>query len=163
MLNRTGYASVEKFRRVCAIEIPVEVRSLIENFDVVVRRGPPFDESHQWAGMVLQGCAVIVDAVQHDGGDRKNHAGRREFPLCQDAVDQAAMHSALVTRHEAAADLMSTVGKGQVRNIDGRHITAQASFIANLFDVAASLVSLVRRIPLSQAKLCNIAISFIAC
>jgi hypothetical protein len=47
---------------------------------------------------------------------------------------------------------MARIRKGQVRNIDGRDITAQARFIANLFDVAAELVSLVRRIPLSPSK-----------
>jgi hypothetical protein len=32
---------------------------------------------------------------------------------------------------------MARIRKGQVRNIDGRDITAQARLIANLFDVAA--------------------------
>ena len=43
--------------------------------------------------MGLQRGAVIVDAVQHDGGNRKHHARRREFPLGQDVMDQAAVHT----------------------------------------------------------------------
>jgi IS6 family transposase len=37
----------------------------------------------------------------------------------------------------AGYEAMATIGKGQVRNIGGRDMRAQAAFVANLFEVAA--------------------------
>ena len=58
-------------------------------------RGPPLDEGHQRAGMGLQRCAVIINAVQHDGGNREHHARRRELAFGEDVMDQAAVHAAV--------------------------------------------------------------------
>ena len=41
------------------------------------------------------------------------------------------------TRTLAGYEAMAMIKKGQVRNINGRDIKAQASFIASLFEVAA--------------------------
>ena len=43
--------------------------------------------------MTLQRRAVIVDAVEHDGRNREHHARRREFPLGENVMNQAAMHT----------------------------------------------------------------------
>jgi hypothetical protein len=41
--------------------------------------------------MVLQGGAVVIDAVKHYRGDREHHAQRREFSFSEDVMDQAAV------------------------------------------------------------------------
>lgn len=48
------HAPVEKFRRACAIEMAVEIGSVIENFDIALSSRPPFNEGHEWRGVSLQ-------------------------------------------------------------------------------------------------------------
>lgn len=67
----------------------------VEDLNIALGRRASLDEPHQRAGVGLQGGAVIVDAVQHDGGDREHHAGRGELPFGQDVMDQAAVHAAV--------------------------------------------------------------------
>jgi hypothetical protein len=45
--------------------------------------------------MRAQRVAVDIDAVEHDRRDREDHPRRREFPLRQDVMDQAAMQTAV--------------------------------------------------------------------
>jgi len=83
----------EKLRRVCAVEITVEVGGLVEHLDVALGCGPPLDERHQRSGMGLQRCAVIIDAVQHHGGNREHHPRWRELSFGEDVMYQTAVHS----------------------------------------------------------------------
>jgi hypothetical protein len=45
--------------------------------------------------MRLQGCAVIVNAIQHHGRNREDHPRRRKLPFGQHVMDQATVHAAV--------------------------------------------------------------------
>ena len=97
VLDRTLDASEQELGRLRAVEIAIEIGGIVQDLDIAMRRWrrPPGDERHQCAGVVLQRSPVVVDPVEHDRGDRKHHALRRELARRQHVVDQAAMQSAV--------------------------------------------------------------------
>src|SRR4051812_40863773 len=54
--------------------------------------------------MALKSGAVIVDAIEHDGGNRKDDSGRREFPFRKDMMDEAAVHSSIAVLERVDID-----------------------------------------------------------
>jgi hypothetical protein len=65
----------------------------------------------------------------------------RQIAFCaasSGALNQASRSSFRTARRTVAGyEVMAMVRKGQVRNIGGRDMQAQASFIAELFQIAA--------------------------
>jgi len=86
-------ASVEKLRRLSAVEISIHVGRIVQDLDVSLGCRAPFDEIHQGARMRAQRVAVGVDSVEHDRGDWEHHAGRCEFSLRQNMMDQTAVET----------------------------------------------------------------------
>ena len=95
MLDRALNTGTEKFRRIRAIEISVQVGGIVQHSDIVFGGGTPFDEIHQGHGMCLERPAVIIDPIQHDGRHREDHAWRGVLTLGQDVMNQTAVHAAV--------------------------------------------------------------------
>src|SRR3990172_4304677 len=54
--------------------------------------------------MCLQRPAVIINAIEHNRGYRKDHARRGKFAFRQDMMDQAAMHAAVAVLERVSVD-----------------------------------------------------------
>src|SRR6266705_367600 len=66
-------AGIEELCCIGTVEIAVEVSSVVCDVDIPLRCWTPINESHQRSRMGLQSCAVLIDAVEHDGRDREDH------------------------------------------------------------------------------------------
>ncbi len=90
-IDGAGDAVVEKLGFCRAVGVAIEIGCIVGDLDIAVGRRPPFYEFHQGAGMAPERLAVVIDPLEHYRGDREYHFRRREFPLRQDMVDQAAV------------------------------------------------------------------------
>src|SRR5205807_8193389 len=69
MIDRLRDAAIEEFRLFRAIEIPVEISSIVKDLDIAIRRWSPFDEVRQGTRVAAQGALIVFDPVEHDRGD----------------------------------------------------------------------------------------------
>src|SRR6266571_7692977 len=88
-------AGIEELCCIGTVEIAVEVSSVVYDLDIPLRCWSPVNESHQRSSMGLQSCAVLIDAVKHDGRDREDHTWRCKFSLGENVVDKAAVQAAV--------------------------------------------------------------------
>ena len=77
------------------IEEAVEVSGVVEDADVALGRGFPFDEGQNGARMGFEGAAVAVDETQDGRADGEDEAGGIEAALGQDMVNEPAVDTSV--------------------------------------------------------------------
>ena len=76
-----------------AIEVTIEVGSVVQDLDVSFGRRPPFDEVHQGGRVSSQGVAVGFYSIKHDRRNREHHARWRELSFGQNVMNEAAVET----------------------------------------------------------------------
>src|SRR5258708_3039079 len=65
-----------------------EISGVVQHPAIPLRCWSPINESHQRSRMGLESCAVLIDAVEHDGRDRENHTWWRKFSFGESVVNK---------------------------------------------------------------------------
>jgi len=91
-LDRLRHAPVQELGVRRRVEVAVVVRGVVQDLDVVVRRGAPVDAVEERLRVRPEHAPVLLDAPQHHRADREDHPGRVEPRDGELVLDQPPVH-----------------------------------------------------------------------